>query len=123
MSDNETNTVNKTAGTAWKDSHPEVGALWIKEGKGQKFMSGYVEVEGGEKKRVIVYSNKYKDQNDNAPDFRMYLSLSDASSGSSGVDAFDSLSSPSQGAVSQGAPSQKFPSQEGEVEDDGEDLL
>ena len=95
MNENETSTVDKPAGNSWKDTHPEIGALWIKEGKGQKFMSGYVEV-GGEKKRVIVYSNKYKDQNPNSPDFRMYLSLSDGASSSPAVDAFDSLGSTSQ---------------------------
>ena len=95
MSENETSTVNKTTGNSWKDTHPEIGALWIKEGRGQKFMSGYVEVEG-EKKRVIVYSNKYKDQNPNSPDFRMYLSLTDGASSSPAVDAFDSLESASE---------------------------
>ena len=95
MSENETSTVDKPAGNSWKDTHPEIGALWIKEGKGQKFMSGYVEVDG-EKKRVIVYSNKYKDQNPNSPDFRMYLSLSDGASSAPATDAFDSLASTSE---------------------------
>ena len=59
-------------------------------------MSGYVEVDG-EKKRVIVYSNKYKDQNPNSPDFRMYLSLTDGASSAQAVDAFESLASVSEG--------------------------
>lgn len=93
MSENtETETENKT--NNWKDTHPEVGALWIKAGREQKYMSGYVETAEGTRSRVIVYSNKYKN-NENAPDFRVYLSNTDNAPSEQSVDAFDALEAPS----------------------------
>ena len=54
----------------------EVGALWKKEGKTQKFLAGHFDVdEFGTKKRlkVVIFSNKHKN-NEKQPDFRIYLS-------------------------------------------------
>lgn len=55
----------------------DVGALWKREGKNQKYLSGYVKVDelGIEKElKVVVFSNKNKKGNDKAPDYRVYLS-------------------------------------------------
>jgi uncharacterized protein (DUF736 family) len=47
----------------------EVGALWVnvKQSDGSKYLTGTI---NGEK--VIVFKNKYKDENQKAPDFRIY---------------------------------------------------
>jgi len=78
--------------SSWKDSHPEIGALWVKEGKGQKFMSGHISLDDGKTKhRCVIYSNKYK--TGNAPDFRIYLSPEMNTSDNNGSDILDSISS------------------------------
>jgi hypothetical protein len=54
----------------------EVGALWKKQGKTQKFLSGTINLKalGYDKDvPVVVFSNKYK-QKDSHPDLRIYLS-------------------------------------------------
>ena len=56
----------------------EVGALWKRVSKsGQKYLSGHVSVEdelGTEKRmKVICFSNKFKSENEKAPDLRVYL--------------------------------------------------
>ncbi|NDG53059.1 MAG: hypothetical protein EBY39_08560 [Flavobacteriia bacterium] len=57
----------------WKDR--EIGALWRKNGKNQKYLSGYVklgdELEPQEV-RLMVFTNKYKSENEKAPDFVVY---------------------------------------------------
>lgn len=47
----------------------ELGALWVnvKQSDGSKYLTGAI---NGEK--VIVFKNKYKDENEKAPDFRVY---------------------------------------------------
>lgn len=47
----------------------ELGALWVnvKQSDGSKYLTGTI---NGEK--VIVFKNKYKDENEKAPDFRVY---------------------------------------------------
>ena len=58
----------------WKKR--EIGALWRREGKNQKYLSGKVTLgEFGEEQtiQVVIYSNKFKEK-DNQPDFRIYKS-------------------------------------------------
>ena len=55
----------------------DVGALWKREGQNQKYLSGYVKVDelGIEKElKVVVFANKNKNNNEKAPDYRIYLS-------------------------------------------------
>ena len=56
----------------------EVGALWKRVSKsGQKYLSGHVSIEdelGTEKRmKVICFSNKFKSENEKAPDLRVYI--------------------------------------------------
>jgi hypothetical protein len=52
----------------------DIGALWKKEGKSQKFLSGYIKDETGMQTEVVIFANKYKQDNPKAPDYRIYLS-------------------------------------------------
>ena len=57
----------------------EVGALWKRRANsnGQIYLSGYVrhgEMEQEETLNVVVFSNNYRNNNDKAPDYRIYLS-------------------------------------------------
>jgi hypothetical protein len=59
----------------WKQR--ELGALWRRSGKNQKYLSGYIKLgdEMEEKEvRLIVFTNKYKSENEKAPDFVIYES-------------------------------------------------
>ena len=53
----------------------DIGALWKKEGKSQKFLSGYIKDETGAQTEVVIFANKYKQDNPKAPDYRIYLSV------------------------------------------------
>lgn len=69
------NTNNTNSKTDW--SKRDVGALWKREGKNQKYLSGYVKVdESGSQKevKIVVFSNKNKNNNEKAPDYRIYIS-------------------------------------------------
>lgn len=61
----------------WSDR--ELGALWVRQGKGQKYLSGHLEIETmpgmTEKVRVVVFSNKGKSKNEQAPDYVVYKSV------------------------------------------------
>ena len=59
----------------------EVGAFWKNKGRnsGQTYLSGHVNVEDEEtgaktRMKLVVFPNKFKDQNEKAPDFHVYLS-------------------------------------------------
>ena len=56
----------------------ELGALWVRQGKGQKYLTGHLEIETmpgvNEKVKVVVFSNKGKQKNENAPDYVVYRS-------------------------------------------------
>ena len=72
MSDNNPN-------SEWQKR--EVGAFWKNKGRnsGQTYLSGHISVEDedtGAKTRIklVVFPNKFKDQNEKAPDFHVYLS-------------------------------------------------
>jgi len=62
----------------WRER--ELGALWVRQGKGQKYLTGHVEIETmpgvTEKVKVVVFSNKGKTENERAPDYVMYRSVS-----------------------------------------------
>jgi len=51
------------------------GALWVKDGKKGKFMSGEIEING-EKLRVMVFKND-KDGVDKRPDYRIMMAVDD----------------------------------------------
>ena len=68
MNTNQTNNNNNE----WKKR--DIGALWKREGKSGKYLSGYFKDELGEQVEIVVFTNKYKGENAKAPDFRVYLS-------------------------------------------------
>jgi len=54
----------------------EIGALWKKAGKNQKFLAGNIDLKpiGIDKVvPVVIFTNKFK-QKDTHPDYRVYLS-------------------------------------------------
>ncbi len=61
----------------WRER--ELGALWVRQGKGQKYLTGHFEIETmpgvTEKVKVVVFSNKGKEQNERAPDYVVYRSV------------------------------------------------
>jgi len=64
---------NKENKSDW--SKRDIGALWKREGKNQKYLSGYVKVEGSDEEvKVVVFANKNKKDNEKAPDYRIYIS-------------------------------------------------
>lgn len=60
----------------WKNR--ELGALWVRSGKGQKYLSGTINVETmpglTEALKVVVFTNKGKEKNERAPDYVIYRS-------------------------------------------------
>ena len=69
MSDQESN----KSMSEWQKR--KLGALWRREGKNQNYLAGEITVGdfGVEKKyKLVIYTNKYKDQNENSPDFIIY---------------------------------------------------
>ena len=71
MSDQE------NAASEWQKR--KMGALWRREGKSQNYLAGEITIGdfGVEKThKVVIYTNKYKDQNENSPDFIIYQSKS-----------------------------------------------
>jgi hypothetical protein len=60
-------TAKKKENTEWDNR--ELGALWInvKPGTNDKYLTGHINNE-----KVIVFKNKFKDENPKAPDFRVY---------------------------------------------------
>ncbi len=47
----------------------EMGALWlnVKQGTAEKYLTGHINNE-----KVIVFKNKFKEENPKAPDYRVY---------------------------------------------------
>jgi hypothetical protein len=71
MSDNNDTVTSQQSD--WKKR--ELGALWRREGKSQKYLSGILKFGefGTEKEvRVVVFTNKGKAKNEKAPDFIVY---------------------------------------------------
>ncbi len=60
----------------WKNR--ELGALWVRSGKNQKYLSGTINVETmpgvTEPVKVVVFTNKGKEKNEKAPDYVIYRS-------------------------------------------------
>ena len=54
-------------------SEREIGALWKREGKNQKYLTGKMKNSDGTEQQVVIFSNKNKTK-DNQPDFRVYKS-------------------------------------------------
>ncbi len=56
----------------------ELGALWVRSGKNQKYLSGTINVETmpgvTEPVKVVVFTNKGRDKNERAPDYVIYRS-------------------------------------------------
>ena len=56
----------------------ELGALWVRNGKNQKYLSGSVNIETmpgvTETLKVVVFTNKNRDKNERAPDYVVYRS-------------------------------------------------
>lgn len=48
-----------------------VGALW--KGKGQVLLSGTVDLPNGDKLRVKMLKNKFKEEGDKKPDYRLFV--------------------------------------------------
>jgi uncharacterized protein (DUF736 family) len=70
---------NTKTNTEW--SSREVGAFWKNKGRttGQTYLSGHIAMEDeetGAKRRIklVVFPNKFKEENEKAPDFHVYLS-------------------------------------------------
>lgn len=58
-------------------SKRELGALWKRSGKSQNYLSGFVKIgEFGieQEVRLVIFTNKNKSKNPNAPDFVIYRS-------------------------------------------------
>lgn len=53
-----------------KKNADNIGALWIKKTDKVTFMSGTIEDEDGNKTRIVVFKNKFKEK-DNQPDYRI----------------------------------------------------
>ena len=66
MSDND----NKPQ-SDWQER--EIGALWKNEGRNQKYLSGHIKNEDGSSQKVVIFSNKNRN-NEKAPHFRVYKS-------------------------------------------------
>jgi len=81
---------NTNTNTEW--SSREVGAFWKNKGRntGQTYLSGHILIEDEEtgakrKMKLIVFPNKFKEENEKAPDFHVYLSKDkDEDAGDSG---------------------------------------
>lgn len=70
-----TNNTNNNNQNDW--AKRDIGALWKREGQSQKYLSGYVKIDdmGVEKEvKVVVFANKNKNNNEKAPDYRIYVS-------------------------------------------------
>lgn len=83
----EQTTVPNTAPVKPKSDQIEIGALWKKEGRSQKFLSGtldfkknlteaqWVDFAKTRQMQVVIFTNKFK-QNERHPDLRIYVSKS-----------------------------------------------
>ena len=56
----------------------ELGALWVRNGKNQKYLSGTMNIETmpgvTETLKVVVFTNKNREKNERAPDYVVYRS-------------------------------------------------
>ena len=56
--------------TEFKKNNDNIGALWIKKTSKATFLSGIIEDEEGNKTRIVVFKNKFKEK-DIQPDYRI----------------------------------------------------
>lgn len=72
MSENQT----QEKQSEWRNR--ELGALWVRSGKNQKYLSGSIKVETmpgvTETVKVVVFTNKGREKNEKAPDYVVYRS-------------------------------------------------
>lgn len=70
------NQTNDNQESKWRSR--ELGALWVRSGKNQKYLSGTVNIETmpgvTEAVKVVVFTNKGRDKNERAPDYVIYRS-------------------------------------------------
>lgn len=56
----------------------ELGALWVRSGKNQKYLSGSINIETmpgvTENVKIVVFTNKNREKNEKAPDYVLYRS-------------------------------------------------
>ena len=73
---------DKKENTEWDNR--EVGALWVnaKSRRATNTSLGHIKV-GDTKEKVIVFKNKFKEENEKAPDFRVYKQKELGTDGSS----------------------------------------
>ena len=65
---------NENTNTNSKPKLQEAGALWKRVSKsGNTYLNGTVKGSDGSEIKVIVYSNTYKQEGSNQPDYRVYL--------------------------------------------------
>ena len=73
---NEEQTEQTEQQSQWR--RRELGALWVRDGKNQKYLSGHMKVETmpgvQETVKVVVFTNKNKEKNERAPDYVVYRS-------------------------------------------------
>ena len=71
-----TNETQEKQESKWRSR--ELGALWVRSGKNQKYLSGSINVETmpgvTEQLKVVVFTNKGRDKNEKAPDYVIYRS-------------------------------------------------
>lgn len=70
---NDNNDTVTSQQSDWKKR--ELGALWRRDGKSQKYLSGILkfgEFGTEQEVRVVVFTNKGKQKNEKAPDFIVY---------------------------------------------------
>ena len=70
------NQTNDNQESKWRSR--ELGALWVRSGKNQKYLSGTINIETmpgvTEALKVVVFTNKGRDKNEKAPDYVIYRS-------------------------------------------------
>jgi hypothetical protein len=70
------NQTQETQESKWRSR--ELGALWVRNGKNQKYLSGTINVETmpgvTESVKVVVFTNKGREKNERAPDYVVYRS-------------------------------------------------
>ena len=61
--------------TNTKQKLEEAGALWKRTSKGSNttYLNGVIKTKNGEEVKVIIFSNKYKEEGSNQPDYRVYF--------------------------------------------------
>ena len=74
--ENQQDTKQSEKQSEWRNR--ELGALWVRNGKNQKYLSGTINVETmpgvTEPVKVVVFTNKGKEKNERAPDYVIYRS-------------------------------------------------